>query len=276
MKKIKYILLLLLIVLTINGIYNNIRVVETKYNLASDKVNQDYTFVQISDYHSKTGKDDQILKIVTENAPNYILLTGDILESDEMEPTLSFVQKLTEISTVVYTRGNHDDDYNTYEQFRAKLVDMGVILLSEDSYQVDDLNIIGIEDWSGASLTKSSQFASEYTNYIEQYSEQVDNSKYNVLLAHRPNFLEAYSKLGVDLVLSGHAHGGQWQIPFTDIGLLAPDEGLFPTNVHGLKTNGDTTQIISSGNSNPYAPIVPRLFNPEEVVVVNLTHTETE
>lgn len=270
MKKLKYIILIVLVILIGNGIYNNIRVVQTEYNLDSDKIDQDYTFVQISDYHSNSKRADKLVAMVKEIKPDYLLLTGDILESSDMEPTLEFVRQLTEISDVIYSRGNHDDDFFSYTQFKASLADMGVIVLGENNYQIDNLNFIGIEDMSGASLTSSSTFATEYAMYIENYSQDVKSDKYNVLLAHRPNFLDAYSQLGVDLVLSGHAHGGQWQIPFTDIGLIAPDEGLFPTNVHGLKTNGATTQIISSGNSNPYAPVVPRLFNPEEVVVINL------
>lgn len=271
MKKMKYLILIVVVITLGNGVYNNNRVIETKYNLESNKINKAYTFVQISDFHSNNEKADQLVAMVTDVNPDYILLTGDILESADMEPTLSFVKQLTGISEVIYARGNHDDDYNTYDQFKSSLIKMGVIVVGENNYVIDDLNFIGIEDMSGASLTKSGAFVTQYRNYIDNYSQSVDGAKYNVLLAHRPNFLDAYSKLGVDLVLSGHAHGGQWQIPFTDIGFIAPDEGLFPTNVHGQKISGTTTQIISSGNSNPYAPVVPRFFNPEEIVVIELT-----
>lgn len=253
-----------------NGTLNNFRVVTTTYDLSSSKIREDYTFVQISDFHSNS-KTDKILEQTAANNPDYILLTGDILESADMSSTLAFVDQLTQIATVIYIRGNHEDDYKSYNQFKTELEKLGVVMLADGSYQVDDLNFIGIEDWSGANLMKSDYFTSEYTNYINLYKDQVDTSKYNILLAHRPNFLDAYSELGVDLVLSGHAHGGQWQIPFTDIGIIAPDEGLFPTHVHGLKTVDNTNQVISSGNSNPYGPWIPRLFNPEEVVVVNLT-----
>lgn len=270
MKKFKLVGLTVVVLLVINGTINNYRVVETEYTLKSDKVKEDQTFVQISDYHSNSKKDQKILKLVAANNPDYILLTGDILESSDMGPTLEFARELTEISTVVYARGNHDDDYQTYEQFKTELEKLGVIVLTDGSYQVGDLNFIGIEDWSGSNFTKTEHFTNEYGAYIDSYSSQVAADKYNILLAHRPNFLDEYSQLGVDLVLSGHAHGGQWQIPFTDIGIIAPDEGLFPTHVHGMYTNGDTTQIISSGNSNPYGPFIPRLFNPEEVVVIDL------
>lgn len=251
-KRYRWLIVLLIIVLA-NGTINNYRVVTTSYDLTTDKVTQDYTFVQISDFHSNS-KTDQILDQTAANNPDYILLTGDILDSENMNPTIDFIKQLTEITTVIYIRGNHEDDYDSYIQFKNELEKLGVVMLADGTYQVDELNFIGIEDWSGANLLKSDYFNTEYSNYIANYKQAVDPSKYNILLAHRPDFLEEYSNLGVDLVLSGHAHGGQWQIPFTDIGLIAPDEGVFPTQVHGLKSNGETKQIISSGNSNPYGP----------------------
>lgn len=257
------------LLLVINGVVNNYHVVTTNYQLSTDKITSGYKFVQISDFHSNS-KTEQILKITTEANPDFILLTGDILEAKDMTETLEFIDQLTAISEVIYIRGNHEDDYGTYLQFKQELTDRGVIVLADQTYQVDNLNFIGLEDWSGANLGQDDYFMTEYANYIKLYNSRVKDGMYNILLAHRPNFLTDYSALGVDLVLSGHAHGGQWQLPFTDIGFVSPDDGFITTNVHGLKTQGETTQIISSGNSNPYGPWIPRLFNPEEVVVIDL------
>lgn len=263
-------LCLVLVTSVISGVINSVYIKTTSYNLKSDKIENRYRFVQISDYHSNTSQSQKIIDITTENNPDYILLSGDILESEEIEATVDFVSSLLEIAPVIYARGNHDDDYGTYNQFKQELNSLGVIVLDSTNYQIDELNFIGIEDFSGANLFKKSSFAEVYNQYIDSHNQFVSEEQYNILLAHRPNFLQSYSTLGVDLVVSGHAHGGQWQIPFTDIGLVAPDEGLFPTHVHGLETKGDTTQIISSGTSNPYGPLIPRLFNPEEVVVIEL------
>lgn len=256
--------------LIVDGIINQYYIATTTYNLKSDKITEDYTFAQISDYHSNSRQSQKIIDITAASNPDYILLSGDILESDEMKPTLEFIKNLQAIAPVIYARGNHDDDYQTYTSFTQQLSEMGVIVLNSTNYEIDDLNFIGIEDFSGANLFEKTEFTQIYNDYIGQHKQLVNESKYNVLLAHRPNYLEAYSQLGVDLVVSGHAHGGQWQIPFTDIGLVAPDEGFLPTHVHGLDSQGTTTQIISSGTSNPYGPIFPRLFNPEEVVVINV------
>lgn len=272
MKKIIIICLFAVaVVLIVDGVINQYCIATTAYDLKSDKIIEDYTFAQISDYHSNSKQSQKIIDITAASNPDYILLSGDILESNEMKPTLEFISNLQAIAPVIYARGNHDDDYQSYISFTKQLDEMGVIVLNSTNYQIDELNFIGIEDFSGANLFEDTEFTKIYNDYIAQHKQLVDDSKYNVLLAHRPNYLEAYSQLGVDLVVSGHAHGGQWQIPFTDIGLVAPDEGFFPTHVHGLDTHGSTTQIISSGTSNPYGPVIPRLFNPEEVVVINLT-----
>lgn len=271
MKKAIIGFVILLGIIVIDGYINQKYIVETEYNLSTDKVDDNYTFAQISDYHSSTNENEQIFEILDSNQPDYIILSGDILESEDMEPTVDFISKLTDYGTVIYSRGNHDDDYNSYQQFLESIKELGVIVVGDSSYQVDDLNFIGIEDFSGANLVAKEPFTTTYTNYIGNYQDYVQEDKYNILLGHRPSFLEAYSNLGVDLVFSGHAHGGQWQIPFTDIGFIAPDDGIFTSQVHGLKQDADTTQIISSGTSNPYEPFIPRLFNRKEVVIVNLS-----
>lgn len=269
-KKLVISILIIGLICISNGIVNNFRIVETDYQITSDKVDQDYTFALITDYHSETKDNDKIFNIIKQKEPDYILLAGDILDSEAMDETVDFVSQLTSISQVVYARGNHDNDYQTYDQFKTAIADLGVITIDSSNYQTEDLNFIGLEDYSGANFGYSQSFADSYIPYIESYEQYVSTDKFNVLLAHRPNFFEAYQNLGVDLVVSGHAHGGQWQIPFTSIGLIAPDEGLFPTNVEGLETKGGVTQVISTGTSNPYGPVIPRLFNPREVVIIDV------
>ncbi len=271
MKRIVAVIVVLLVIVVIDGYINQNYLVETEYNISSNKVDSNYTFAQISDYHSSTNENQQILDILDSNQPDFIILSGDILESADMQPTIDFIKELTDYGTVIYSRGNHEDDYGSYQQFLEQLKEIGVVTVGDDSYQVGDLNFIGIEDFSGANLVAKENFTNTYSDYISNYQDYVQANKYNILLGHRPSFLDAYSELGVDLVFSGHAHGGQWQIPFTDIGAIAPDDGFFTNQVHGIKTQDETTQVISSGTSNPYEPLIPRLFNPKEVVIVNLS-----
>ncbi len=269
-RKIIFFILVIFVICLISGIINQFRIVERKYQIKSNKVNDNYTFALVTDYHSETKSDDQIISIIEQNNSDYILLGGDILDSSDIKPTLEFASRLQDISQVIYARGNHENDYQNYNQFKAEMEKLGAIVVDSTNYQTEDLNFIGIEDFSGANLTESEQFSSIYIPYIENYKQFVNEDKFNVLLAHRPNFLDTYANLGVDLVVSGHAHGGQWQLPFSSIGLIAPDEGFFATNVEGIKIQNDTTQIISTGTSNPYSPLIPRIFNPREVVIIEI------
>lgn len=278
MKNLSIAIITCVLTLYVVGAFLGSRTIETHYVVGTNKITKDYRVVQISDYHStENAKDKQkILEIVRENNPDIIALTGDMLESESYTSTIDFISKLFLEAPVVYARGNHDDQFGTYEDFKMEMQKIGVVILEDQNYQFGELNIIGIDDIDRASLLLNDDFKTYYeSKVIDKSSSLINSNAYNILLAHRPNFFEEYEKIGSDLVFSGHAHGGQWQIPFTDIGVLAPDDGLFTNNVHGMKSNGEMIQIISSGTSNPYGPWIPRLFNPKEVVVVDLV-TQTE
>lgn len=102
-------------------------------------------------------------------------------------------------------------------------------------------------------------------NMLEQ------ESSYSILLSHRPELFETYVACGVDLILSGHAHGGQFRLPFVG-GLIAPDQGLFPKYDAGLYTDGNTNMIVSRGLGNSIIPI--RFNNRPEIVLINLYTNE--
>jgi predicted MPP superfamily phosphohydrolase len=98
-----------------------------------------------------------------------------------------------------------------------------------------------------------------------------DESSYTILLSHRPELFESYAHCNIDLVLSGHTHGGQFRLPF--IGwLIAPDQGIFPKYDAGLFTNGSTNMIVSRGLGNSIIPI--RFNNRPEVIVIELLNTD--
>ncbi len=259
-------------IIILSGTFIGSRVVTTRYEVKTG-LNTELRLVQIADYHSNQSERDnkEIIEQTKEANPDYIILNGDILESEDMSSTLEFVKSLTDISQVIYSRGNHDDQYGTYDEFVKELNKINVITLENEVYQVGDYNIIGFEDLDEAYITKNQNFNDEYCQQLEdELGNLTDVNKYDILIGHRPNYLDCYSRIGFDLVLSGHAHGGQWQMPFSDVGLIAPDDGLFTNNVYGLKQKGETKQIISAGTSNPYRPVIPRLFNPKEIVVIDL------
>lgn len=97
--------------------------------------------------------------------------------------------------------------------------------------------------------------------------EDSDEREFTVVLAHEPQYLARYAGTGVDLVLSGHAHGGQFRLPFVG-GIVAPDQGFLPGYTAGEYYMDGTEMIVSRGLGNSVIPV--RLFNYPEIVCVEL------
>ena len=96
-----------------------------------------------------------------------------------------------------------------------------------------------------------------------------ENGNYTILLSHRPELFEHYVSRGFDLVLCGHAHGGQWRIPRILNGLYAPNQGLFPQYAGGQYDSDATTMIVSRGLARESTRL-PRIFNRPELVLVEI------
>ena len=101
--------------------------------------------------------------------------------------------------------------------------------------------------------------------------QQNESDGYTILLSHRPELFDLYVDTGMDLVFSGHAHGGQFRLPFLG-GLVAPNQGFFPRYDAGRFTNENTTMIVSRGVGNSIFPI--RFNNRPEIVLVTLGNSK--
>ena len=112
----------------------------------------------------------------------------------------------------------------------------------------------------------------EKASQLEEVIAAVDDDYYNILLSHQPEQIDSLLEGKFDLILSGHAHGGQWRIPkILDQGLYAPDQGIFPDYTTGMYVYGDTVHIISTGLAKPLRMIfIPRIFNRPEFSVINI------
>jgi predicted MPP superfamily phosphohydrolase len=271
LKKIKnkklVIMFIVIVFIIIFCIWENNDIVVSNYDYKTEKISDDldgYKIAQISDLHNKEfGKNQKrLLQILKDEDPNLIVITGDVVDSrhTDIDVALEFVKGAVDIAPVYYVTGNHEywlinDDWDKLmqglEQYGDIILDNEVIEMGN----VDRFYLIGLNDnnLSGDTLNK--------------LCSDLDSDKLQIVLAHEPQYLNNYSEAEVDLVLSGHAHGGQFRLPFIG-GLVAPDQGFFPKYTSGTFIENDTTMIVSRGLGNSIVPI--RVFNRPEVVIVKL------
>jgi len=227
--------------------------------------------ILISDLHSTIHGKDQCILInkVKDINPDLIVLTGDII--DDVAPIIGtqlFLAGISGIAPIFYVTGNHEYMSRNIQKIRKELASFGVIILS-DAYTTivlknTEIVIAGIED------PYKKKFETPRYNQnesMERVFRELDKIQlYKILIAHRPEKIEIYKKYSFDLILSGHAHGGQVIIPNVLNGLYAPNQGFFPKYAGGIYTHGNVTHIISRGLS--ITPLLPRIFNPPELVVI--------
>lgn len=224
------------------------------------------TLVQVSDLHSKRMGEGQevLLDTISRAEPDVILLTGDLVDGrhPELEPALELAKGAAALSPTYYVTGNHETSlpWKTYEQIENGLEAAGVVLLDNRTEELTlpnggSLVLTGLSDDNLEDGT------------LEKLSASWPKDAFTVLLAHEPQYIEDYAASGVDLVFSGHAHGGQIRLPLVG-GLFAPGQGVLPKYTAGIYTLGETQIVVSRGIGGSLFP--QRVLNRPEVVAVTL------
>lgn len=229
----------------------------------------------ISDFHNAKLKNNnsELVSMIKDAQPDIIAITGDLIDSrhTDVQVSIDFVREITKIAPCYYVPGNHEsrmeEEYNT---LKNALTDLGVTILCDSRATLEKdgqiFTLIGIEDPMFIIEKDSVESTCEVIRgKLEPLSKE--NESYTILLSHRPEAFEEYVSAGVDLALTGHAHGGQAQIPFVG-GLIAPNQGFFPKYSEGLHTEGKTNMVISRGIGNSLCPL--RVNNRPEVVLITL------
>lgn len=230
---------------------------------------QDFRIVQISDLHNAVfGKDNKrLLAGIRELDPELLVITGDVVDSNhtDIRVAMEFVREAAGICPVYYVTGNHENWLSAQDMtaLMDSFTQSGAVILTNRAVEItkgeSSICLIGLAD----------EHLSDGT--LNQILSGADRDELLLLLAHEPQYLDRYSASGVDLALTGHAHGGQFRLPF--IGpLVAPDQGFFPKYTEGEHHAGDTTMIISRGLGNSIIPV--RLFNFPEIVCVELINPD--
>ncbi len=209
--------------------------------------------------------------MLREAEPDIIAITGDLIDSrnTDVETAVSFVEKAVEIAPCYYVTGNHEARVSEYGELKSCLEDAGVIILDNEQVELEregkSITLAGLAD---PSFKADYLFDDErYVAEGELYGLLSENEGYTVLLSHRPELFDVYSEYGADLILSGHAHGGQFRMPLIG-GLYAPHQGFFPEYDGGFYTEGETNMIVSRGIGNSLFPF--RVNNRPEVVLIEL------
>ncbi len=236
--------------------FNNSFLKTTRYKIHLEGI-EGRRILHLSDLHGKTFSKHNaaLIKKAAEAKPDFIAITGDIIHiytPKNISVALETVSALKEVAPVLFIAGNHEMRNKGYRFLRKGLIEAGATVLDDRTVEVCGISVTGL---NGASLRN-------------QKINTIDKGKAQILLAHEPQFLKKYADAGFRLVLCGHAHGGQWRIPFTGIGLYAPGQGKFPKYTSGLHTDGDCKMIISRGLGNSEFPL--RLFNRPEIVIIDL------
>lgn len=235
-----------------------------------------FTIAQVSDLHNAEfgGGNRELLAILEEAEPDLIAITGDLIDSRRTDPApaLAFLEGAVELAPVCYVTGNHEfRAYDAYQDLKSQMEELGVIVLENESMVLEEvpLRVIGLDDpsfgvRSDPSATPEQILQGALTALAPQAGEE---DLRTVLLAHRPEYVELYAQHGADLVLSGHAHGGQVRLPGVG-GLYAPGQGFLPEYTSGLYQIGETSLVVSRGLGNSLFPL--RVNNRPEVVLVEL------
>ena len=252
-KDIKYNISLVLSILFttiyfIYGYYLENNIIETKYNIFTNKSIEDFRIVQVSDSHlSTTINGDDFIKYmerINDLNPDIVVITGDFIDDDtSYEDMVKGCKGLGLLKTkygVYFVYGNHDKGYfnkRSYnnEDLRKELFKNNVVILEDDIVDItDNIVLIGRQDHQVSNRLS-----------MEELTKNIDKNKYIITLDHQPRDFENQSKSNVDLVLSGHTHGGQF-IPVGQLSvLLGINDGYY-----GLSKINNTNFIISSGISN--------------------------
>ncbi len=264
------IMIFILIAISIFLFQQNNSIVTSQYTLKFNNLPNDFNgfkILHISDLHSKSFGENQkkLVYRVKETNPDIIVVTGDSVDSKKYNEGVctDLFSQITKIAPVYYVTGNHEAWSNKFNSFEQKLKDIGVLVLRNDRKYINvkesKIVIGGIDDPAFGNMNDSLYMLDEIM--------KVNKDNFSILLSHRPELIKTYSELNVDLVFSGHAHGGQVRLPFIG-GLISPNQGWFPEYTSGVYMENDTTMVVSRGLGNSIIP--QRIFNRPEIVLVTL------
>ena len=253
------------------------RLLVRRYTVEADEITAPVRMALVTDLHSCDYGENAsaLIGAIDEEAPDLILLGGDIFDDVLDDGNASqFLAGIAGRYPCYYVTGNHEY-WSGAQNFARKmeiLSEYGIPVLSDSGILLnvrgESLYLGGINDpdaFSAAQMQSSQTFSAS----LSALSASVPDGVCSVLLSHRPEYFDTYKNTAFDLVLCGHAHGGQWRLPFLINGVYAPHQGILPAYAGGRYDENGTTMIVSRGLARE-TTWVPRIFNRPELVIIDL------
>lgn len=231
-----------------------------EYRIETDKISSPVKIAFISDVHNSLfGKgQSELTGEIDRFGADMVLFGGDLFdEYNREENSWTLVKALVEKYPCFYAVGNHEFKTGKALEYKEKMAELGVRVLEDETEIVEfngqKIRVCGTENvWD------------------ENAVSQLDGT-YSVLLHHYPDDFPELSVKGYDLILAGHAHGGQWRIPGILNGVFAPDQGLFPEYAGGYYKENGTEMLVSRGLWKHFGIMyIPRVFNRPELLLITI------
>lgn len=261
-------------------LYDSNRFVITKHQIKDQKIGRHYRAVVLADLHNKCyGRDNErLIEAIRKQEPDGIIIAGDIPTArpkKSLDTALHLMEELAKDYHIFYANGNHEHRMKLYPtvygdmdtRYEAGLKKAGVdrLVNSHEELEAENITVYGSE--IDRFYYKRFHIQPMDDGYLERILGVPEDTKYNILIAHNPDYFPHYAKWGADLVLSGHVHGGMVRIPFLNKGVISPNVRLFPQYDGGVFREKDSVMILSRGLGMHTIPV--RLFNPGELIVID-------
>lgn len=248
-----------------------------EYEYTTEKASGEIKIVVLSDLHDhKFGEDNEkLVKKIEGQIPDLILLDGDIMNEDSADASVpcTLIKKLREIAPVYFALGNHEIGYmENHPELIEELETVGACVLEKEYIDIDingtELRLGGMYEYAFGLNGNNDADAvpTDIREFLEEYQE---TERLKLMMAHRPDsfiFGDAASYWNIDLVISGHNHGGQVVLPGLG-GLYGGDQGWFPEYIHGMYQKDQIELFVTSGLGS-HKQALPRFNNPPEIAVV--------
>lgn len=257
-------------------IWSNMTIETNHYTISSPKIPSsfsEYKIALVTDLHNyEIGKNNEtLIEMIQESNPDIIAIVGDIVDCNhtDLQVSIEFAEQCVSLAPTYYVTGNHEAFIDDYDNLETELASVGVTILNDKVYEIEKnneyINLLGVNDPSFSVDYFTGDSASAVSKSLDELN--FDSEQFSILLSHRPELFDVYVEHNMNLVLTGHAHGGQFRLPFIG-GIYSPNQGLFPKYDAGLFTENETNMIVSRGLGNSAFPI--RFNNRPELILIEL------